>query len=83
MASQRESSRQMVENDFSPPDSVFVCLPAALATVMSGWTYSVSRCLQPSHAKPSYLDIEQMSSVVDLELAAELTITEKIPKREF
>lgn len=36
MASQRESNRQMVENDFSPPESVFVCLPAPLATVMSG-----------------------------------------------
>ena len=31
----------MVENDFSPPDSVFVCLPFALALVSSGSTYDV------------------------------------------
>lgn len=36
MASQSESNKQIVENDFSPPDSVFVCLPAALLTVISG-----------------------------------------------
>ena len=37
MASQRESSKQMVENDFSPPESVLVCLAALPSIVESGW----------------------------------------------
>jgi hypothetical protein len=38
MASHRARSKQIVEKDFSPPDNVLVCLPAALTFVMSGST---------------------------------------------
>lgn len=39
IASQRESRRQTVEYDFSPPERVFVCLPSPLRSMMSGWTW--------------------------------------------
>lgn len=39
MASQSASKRQTVEYDFSPPESVFVCLPSPLRSVMSGCTW--------------------------------------------
>lgn len=38
MASHRANSKQMVENDFSPPDKVFVCRPLPVL-VSSGSTY--------------------------------------------
>jgi hypothetical protein len=39
MASQSARRRQTVEYDFSPPDSVLVCLPSPLRSVMSGCTW--------------------------------------------
>jgi hypothetical protein len=38
MASQSARRRQTVEYDFSPPDSVLVCMPSPLRSVMSGCT---------------------------------------------
>ncbi len=42
MASQRESSKQMVEKDFSPPDSVIVLRPLYCFKVTSGSTFRSS-----------------------------------------
>jgi len=39
MASQIAKRRQIVENDFSPPDNVFACRPLSLCCVESGSTY--------------------------------------------
>ena len=37
----RESNKQMVENDFSPPDSVIVLRPLCSFRVSSGSTYAI------------------------------------------
>jgi hypothetical protein len=41
IASQSAKSKHVVEKDFSPPESVFVCRPLSLFRVMSGSTWEV------------------------------------------
>jgi hypothetical protein len=75
MASQRESNKQIVENDFSPPESVLVCLPASSSIAESGWTWSISRRLR-CRDKNAYMYIERLFFVVNPESATEPAFTE-------
>jgi len=77
MASQSESNKHIVENDFSPPESVFVCLPLPLATVISGCTY-------PNQTKyvlegwAAHMDFKLFVGMVDCKVSSKLSFAKEI-----
>ena len=80
MASQRDRSRQMVENDFSPPDSVFVCRPFP-DLVSSGSTFARRLSAWPDAleaSRPPHLKVKQSCRVIRLERAAEAPLAQKV-----